>query len=235
MAKKLVKTDKNGTKYFEEVVKCWKCNGSGIYSWGMNGSYSGECFQCDGRGEYVVKTKEYTPEHEAKLEKAREKRRLERVAKWEKIEAERQKRIDARNAAQAAREAEWERQKAASNYVGEVGDKLDAVFTIAYEAEYEVPSFTGYGTSTRRVYGMRDADGNMLVWKTGAYMDIEVVNKFGHVRSIFAHKGDRVHVKATIKAHEEYKGEKQTQLTRCKLLEIVERTDVAAYGSLEEV
>lgn len=221
MARKLVKTDKNGTRYYEENVQCWKCNGSGIYSWGMNGCYSGACYACNGAGWRLVKDKEYTPEHAAKLEKDREKRRLARVEKYAAQEAERQKKIDERNAAQAAREAEWEREKALSNYVGNVGDKLDMEVVIAYEATYEVPSFTGYGTTTRRVYGMKDAQGNTLVWKTGSYLVIEQVDEFGHVHSWFAQKGDRVRIKAAVKAHEEYKNEKQTQLTRCKLVQII--------------
>lgn len=222
MAKKLVKTDKNGTRYFEEVVECWKCNGSGVYSWGPNACYCGACYACSGRGSRLIKTKEYTPEHAAKLEAAREKRRLARVAGAQEAEAKRQAEIDARNKAQAEREAEWAREKAASNFVGVVGDKLDAVVKVSFEADYELPSFTGYGVRIVHVYGMKDEQGNTLIWKTGAHLVIEKVDEFNRIQSSFAHKGDRVRIKATIKEHSEYKGEKQTLLTRCKLVEIIE-------------
>ena len=73
--KRLVRTDKNGTRYFEEECKCWKCGGSGTYYWGavINGSpsYAGMCYACEGSGVVIAKTKEYTPEHQAKLDAQR--------------------------------------------------------------------------------------------------------------------------------------------------------------------
>lgn len=48
-----------------------------------------------------------------------------------------------------------------------------------------------------------DAQGHQFLWKTGSYIE--------------AQEGDKVTLKGTIKAHSEYKGIKQTELTRCKV------------------
>lgn len=75
---KLLKIDKNGTKYWSKMVKCWKCNGRGTLSWT---SYrNGVCFDCDGFGEYEEIEKEYTPEYQAKLEARRAKRAEKKMA-----------------------------------------------------------------------------------------------------------------------------------------------------------
>lgn len=76
--RELIKVDKNGTKYWREMVRCSKCGGSGSLAWT---SYAnGVCFDCHGAGVYEEITKEYTPEHEAKLLRARERRMAKRMA-----------------------------------------------------------------------------------------------------------------------------------------------------------
>lgn len=77
--RELIKIDKNGTKYWREMVRCSKCGGSGSISW--TDYADGVCFDCHGAGSYEEITKEYTPEHEAKLQRARQRR-------WEKRMAE---------------------------------------------------------------------------------------------------------------------------------------------------
>lgn len=69
----LVKTDKNGTKYYHHRAACLKCGGTGIVKCyiHING---GECFDCGGSGISEWDSKEYTPEHEAKLQADRDKR-----------------------------------------------------------------------------------------------------------------------------------------------------------------
>ena len=228
--KKLVKVDRNGTKYFEESCTCWKCGGSGVYEWGaiINGccSYAGECYACGGTGVVITKTKEYTPEHAAKLEAAREKRQAKREAEAAQKEAERQAAIDEYKRAQAQKEAEWAAERAKSEYVGSVGDKLDVVVTLAFETTFEVPSFRGYGTAEMTVYGFKDESGNILIWKTGGCLYIEHQVK-GFIENEYARKGDKIRIKASIKDHSEYKGTKQTVLTRVKLVEFIEKAEEA--------
>ena len=76
--KKLVKTDRNGTKYWNITDTCPRCGGCGSYILG-NLNY-GVCFQCGGTGTHEYIWKEYTPEHEAKLEAQRQKRAEARLA-----------------------------------------------------------------------------------------------------------------------------------------------------------
>lgn len=83
MAQKiLIKTDKNGTKYYHNVDRCPRCGGTGIVEIyrPVNG---GDCFQCWGSGIIEYDTKEYTPEYETKLEVQRQKREAKRIVKLE--------------------------------------------------------------------------------------------------------------------------------------------------------
>ena len=49
-------------------------------------------------------------------------------------------------------------------------------------------------------------EGFIFTWKTGAYIESEYVNT-----------GKTLTLKGTIKEHSKFKGEKQTELTRCKI------------------
>lgn len=79
----LVKTDHNGTQYFEGVQKCWKCGGSGHISY-FNYYCQGTCFACNGTGTNPCKVKVMTDEHAKELE--------------DKRQAKLQKKIDERKA-----------------------------------------------------------------------------------------------------------------------------------------
>lgn len=72
---KLIRTDKNGTKYYEVTEKCMKCQGTGFikYYWQH---YDGICFDCKGKGYKTYKKKVYLPEYEAKLEANRKAKRI---------------------------------------------------------------------------------------------------------------------------------------------------------------
>lgn len=202
---KLIRIDRNGTKYFEGMVTCDRCGGAGgADQWKETGW---TCYKCGGTGKIHGKWKEYTPEYEAKLEA----RRKARAEKWErehadeiaKAEAERKAKEEAERIAREAEEKRIREQKAISQYVGEVGDKVDMYAVLDHRAWFEIPSFRGYGTETRYIYTFRNSHGDAIIWKTSKGMDIE--------------NGERVHIKGTIKEHSEYDDEKQTVLTRCKV------------------
>lgn len=218
MAKTLVKTDKNGTRYFEEKCSCWKCNGTGTYIWGANGCYSGVCFACEGRGYRIETTKEFTAEHEAKLQKARDARNAARRAEAEKQAEARKAQLEA----EAQRQARIAEERAKSEYIGKIGDKIEMAVTFKYKASYEMPSFRGYGMTTMHIYGMEDQNGNALVWKTSGYLEkeVEIWNK-DHTQSIFRclapEAEETIIIKAKIKDHSEYKGQKQTIIERVKI------------------
>lgn len=217
----LIRVDRNGTKYYQGMIPCDRCDGKGIYYIGVCNdrlipSYvdHGVCFKCRGAGKIEGKWKEYTPEYEAKLEARRQAKRekweaehAEEIAREEarraELEAERKRQEEATRLAQEAEERRIREQKAKSQYIGEVGDKVELDVILEKRAWFEVPSFRGFGTDTMHVYTFRDDQGNALVWKTTGGTDAET--------------GTRIHLKGTIKAHSEYDDEKQTVLTRCRI------------------
>jgi predicted nucleic acid-binding Zn-ribbon protein len=209
--RELIKTDKNGTKYWNTLVKCDRCGGTGVYTWGgtINGRpmYAGTCFKCGGNRYLWDTVKEYTPEYRAKLDAANEKRRAkkdteraEREAQWAKEREERRKAEEAR--------------KAISQYFGNVGERVTMKLTLEKVVEFEVPSFGGWGTDLKRIYIMIDEAGNKFTWKTTGFLGRDDADGRWHG----VEEGGTATVKATIKGHDEYRGEKQTELQRVKVV-----------------
>ena len=92
----------------------------------------------------------------------------------------------------------WEADNAPkTEWYGSIKDKVDLEVKLVRRGSYD----TMYGTTF--VYTFEDAQGHQLVWKTGTWLEQEV--------------DSQVALKGTIKAHTEYKGTKQTELTRCKV------------------
>jgi hypothetical protein len=94
--------------------------------------------------------------------------------------------------------------KAGSNYVGEVGKRIELKVVVERKAFFVRPSFRGYGTDTVFIISMRDENGNAIVNKSSAFS---------------AGKGDEFVLRATVKEHSEYKREKQTLVQRVKIIE----------------
>lgn len=82
-----------------------------------------------------------------------------------------------------------------SEYIGEIKQRLRDLAVIVISAR-EIEGY--YGTST--IYTFKK-DENVLVWITGTSQDIKI--------------GDHILLTGTVKDHKEYKGIKQTSLTRC--------------------
>lgn len=83
-----------------------------------------------------------------------------------------------------------------THWFGDVGKR----YTVEATSFMMLGQWEGtYGT--RYMYKFTDVEGNIFVWKTGNLIDTE----------------KPVTVTGTVKAHSEYKGEKQTELTRCKI------------------
>ena len=84
-----------------------------------------------------------------------------------------------------------------SEYIGEVKDRLrDMKVTLTGARTMD----GYYGTTTIYTFDFND---NILVWMTSTSQDIEV--------------GDEVLLTGTVKQHKEFRGVKQTQLSRCKI------------------
>lgn len=214
---KLIRIDRNGTKYFEGMVECDRCQGRGLYATGVcNGHLvitpvdSGICHKCHGAGKVYGKWVERTPEYQAKLDARREKKAIEAARKAEEeariAEEAARKAEEEAEAARKAEEARIKAEKAISQYVGNIGERMTFKATFLFSAWFEVRSFSGFGTDTMYVHNFKDADGNKFVWKTGRG---------------FPFSGEtQVEVTGTVKDHSEYNDEKQTILTRCKVKKI---------------
>lgn len=91
-------------------------------------------------------------------------------------------------------EKEKEAEKS-SEYVGKIKDRITVdIIDCKVVASY----YTDYGIM--KIYKMYDASGNVFVWKTGNTIDSEQFTITG-----------------TIKDHKEFRGVKQTELTRCRV------------------
>ena len=241
MTRELIKTDKNGTKHWNTRVPCDRCGGDGVYKWGAMISYgvgsapvpqySGVCFKCNGAGKVWEIIKEYTPEYRAKLDAANEKRKAAKKAKWEAERAEREaayaellrKEAEERAKREAERLAEIERNR--GHFIGAEGDKIEISVTLDRTFTYEAPCYNApWKSDIVTGYVFKTDDNNTLVWKTtGMFHKEKVYTPKGH----FADKngwydytypviGERMTIKGTIKAHEEFNNVNQTVLNRVK-------------------
>lgn len=93
----------------------------------------------------------------------------------------------------------WEADHAPkTEWYGSIKDKVDLSVTLK-----TIRGFDGvYGWTS--ILTFEDHQGHQFIWKTGSYVEVQ--------------EGAEVTLKGTIKAHTEYKGIKQTELTRCKVM-----------------
>lgn len=94
-----------------------------------------------------------------------------------------------------------------SEYVYEVGQRIEEVVTITHIASFD--THFGWKTITKWIYTFANDEGTVFVWKTTSPCD-RVVNGVYRPRL----EGDRVRIRGTVKDHEEYRGVKQTVLQR---------------------
>ena len=180
MTREYIKTDKNGTRYFRELHTCDRCGNiaGGLYIVGVNngqmvpsGLDNGTCWKCHGAGKVWETVKEYTPEHLAKLEKARARREAkaaaERAAREAENAAANKEREEREAAEKAARLAEYQKKvddAARSHYVGNVGDKIEFTAIVKKSFAYSRPSYYGYGEEIAHVHEFVDENGNDFIW-----------------------------------------------------------------------
>lgn len=118
------------------------------------------------------------------------------------------------------REEKWEAERKAeqegSEHIGEVGDRIEFTGTVSFTRSFE--NDYGFGFQTKLVTD----DGNVVIYWN--LFGAEVAD-FGidpdNIKKIDAEKGDRITFRAAVKKHDEFKGVKQTVIsraTKCKLL-----------------
>ena len=86
-----------------------------------------------------------------------------------------------------------------SKWVGEIGDRIELSLHIdrSFEGKFQLCEWKSVSSY---MYLMHDADGNIYKWSTSCYYK----------------EGDDIHVRGTIKDHAEFRGVKQTVLTRLR-------------------
>lgn len=205
----LIKIDRNGSKHYEGFVTCDRCGGQGgADAW----KYTGwTCYKCGGTGKVYGKWIERTPEYQAKLDARRqakfEKARKEQEAQQAELDQIKKAAEEKAEKMRIGEEARIKAMKAISQYVGNVGEKLTVEGEFVKTAWYEIPSFKGYGKDTVYIHMFKDVNGNKFIWKTSKGLG-----------GLGLQYGEPIKVTGTVKEHSEYDEEKQTALTRCKVV-----------------
>lgn len=112
--------------------------------------------------------------------------------------------------------------KKASEYVGNVGDKISVKVTYMNTHTYD----TQFGSS--HIHLFMDDNGNIFKWSTGNGLGFTVKDdRANYTQWYHLDKSATVQLSGKIKAHDEYHSQKQTVLTRCKceVLESKERDE----------
>ena len=112
-----------------------------------------------------------------------------------------------------------EEQKAHSAFLGVANERMEFKLHVDKIVEVEVQKFSYYDSSIMRIYLMRDEAGNRVVYKTKTNWHMSAMDGI----CMFVEEKSDITVKATVKAHTEYKGEKQTIIQRAKVLSIAVR------------
>ena len=274
MEGKLIRVDRNGTRYFEGMVSCDRCGGQGVAdAWAYTGY---KCYKCGGSGKQFSKWKVYTPEYEKKLAEQRQKRAekkyQEQLTKVPQLKAEWLENhgfnaegktyaflgntyeikeqikelggkfdtvigwhisapVDGYKFLEIAVEevatediyTGWElrrdyetcyeiknrkrteenKYKEDAGYYGEVGEKVVLNLTYINHAAWD--NNFGYHSGVTILYIFKDAEGHIFTWKTSKWINAieDNITEFK--------------ITGTIKDHNEYNGQKQTVLTRCKV------------------
>lgn len=100
-----------------------------------------------------------------------------------------------------------------SAHVGNVGERIEIRIPVINGMAYRVLYTKGYAVGWRStsyvdVVEIRDADGNIYKWNASNLTPID---------QAVANGAKEIVLKATVKSHDEYKGVKQTTITRCAL------------------
>ncbi|WP_033247140.1 hypothetical protein [Nocardia carnea] len=169
------------------------------------------CFYCNGAGHQLVKVRSVRARIRRDARDAAHQRDAAPYRAWLIAEAAYLQLLADEEAAYAEQER---RNNLTQGFAGEIGAKITdhtAVVTVAYP--YEKANHFSYRMETGMLLVLTLDNGQVLKWSSTA------MGAFGYDR------GDRVRiVRATVKAHDTYKGQDQTVLKNVRL----ERIDTAA-------
>jgi hypothetical protein len=115
------------------------------------------------------------------------------------------------------REKAINEQKARSAFLGVVAEKCSFRCVVEKVLTVDCVAFSYYDRASQEVYLLRDSAGNRVIYKTKANFGFTFKHNSEFVPVA---EGNTIEFTATIKAHSEYKGEKQTIITRPTKLSI---------------
>lgn len=131
--------------------------------------------------------------------------------------------IDAGKERKAAFMKAVEEQKAKSEFLGVESEKAVLRLTVDSVIMMNAVKFSYYDSSVQFLFLMHDDQGNRVIYRSKSYLTYKFKETFvGEKRvqcsdEIEIKAGMAIYVNATIKAHTEYKGEKQTIIQRPKV------------------
>jgi len=117
----------------------------------------------------------------------------------------------------AERQAERQVEAKKSEFIGTVGEKIEVEVTTYKKIRMENPNF--YNSSVPILHLMKDTNGNQIRW-------------FAYGKTILD-EGVVTKIKGTIKKHNEFKGVKQTVLTRVSKTQSRRRVEESVENSME--
>lgn len=192
------------------MKRCVRCAGTGYtpFEWVQNGI----CFKCNGGGVQ----KNVNPATDATVmarARAYNARRIEEDKRFKEEQAREAERAAAREAERiariAAREAERATRADFSDYIAEEGEKVEGEGEIVY-TKFLTTTY-GYRETDKRLFIVRLDDGRSVKTFTTARWAFEQDDE-----GFIFDRGARIRFTGTVKANEEYRGERASLLTRVK-------------------
>jgi hypothetical protein len=115
-----------------------------------------------------------------------------------------------------------EEQKSHSEFLGVANEKITGRALVEAVIIVDAVKFSYYDSASAFVYILRDTSGNKIIYKSKNYLTFKFENKkstpeYWHNMYIDIKAGMTIDFSATIKAHTESKGEKQTIVQRLKV------------------
>lgn len=105
-----------------------------------------------------------------------------------------------------------------SDYLYAAGDRVETDLTLISSRKYEHYSWNGNDTESGTIYTFIDSSGNYYKWFTDSVLMLE--NKNDSLLDVYPRPGDTCHVRATVKRLSEYRGNKETILSRVRVASV---------------
>lgn len=111
-------------------------------------------------------------------------------------------------------------QKDRAESLGVKAERIEIIVTVETIKTVKAPSYSRWDNPEAYLYIFRDDNNNRLVLKTKSILSNNDEWALCLENSNAVKTGDKIVIKASIKAHTEYKGEKQTIIQRVKFLKV---------------